>query len=135
MDFWLAVANGTASDDDIKEFFCSRGCTAVADFPAAYFYSRLLKVLNSLLLRTLFVFKVFPEAKVILTKRSSESWQKSMRSSLLKVLPHSRFFGLDFRRCLQAYENRTTQPYRFMLFAFDWRFVPEQERVLWHLIF
>ena len=82
-----------------------------------------------------FVFKVFPEAKVILTKRSSESWQKSMRSSLLKVLPHSRFFSLDFRHYLQAYENRTAQPYRFMLFAFDWRFVSEQGRVLWHLIF
>ena len=44
-------------------------------------------------------------------------------------------FHLDFRRYLQAYENRTTQPYRFMLFAFDWRFVSEQGRVLWHLIF
>lgn len=91
VDFWLTVANGTASDEEIREFFCSRGCTAVADFPSAYFYPRLLKV--------------FPEARVILTKRSSESWQKSMRSSLLK-----------------AYENRTRQPYRLMLFSFDWRF-------------
>ena len=29
--------------------------------------------------------QVFPEARVILTQRSSESWQKSMQSSLLKV--------------------------------------------------
>jgi len=91
VDFWLTVANGSASDEQIREFFCSRGCTAVADFPAAYFYTRLLKV--------------FPEAIVILTQRSSESWQKSMQSSLLK-----------------AYENRTQQPYRLMLFTFDWRF-------------
>ena len=40
-----------------------------------------------------------------------------------------------FRHSLQAYENRTTQPYRFMLFAFDWRFVSGQGRVLWNLIF
>ena len=27
-----------------REFFCSRGCTSVADYPAAYCYRRLLKV-------------------------------------------------------------------------------------------
>ena len=48
VDFWLTVANGSASDEEIREFFCSRGCTAVADFPAAYFYTRLLKVFTLL---------------------------------------------------------------------------------------
>ena len=27
-----------------RDFFCSRGCTSVADYPAAYCYRRLLKV-------------------------------------------------------------------------------------------
>ena len=53
VDFWLTVANGTASDEEIRDFFCSRGCTAVADFPSAYFYPRLLKVFILLCLRLL----------------------------------------------------------------------------------
>ena len=57
----------------------------MADYPAAYFYRRLLKV--SPFLRTLLPppLEVFPEAQVVLTKRTAESWQRSMRSSLLKV--------------------------------------------------
>ena len=57
----------------------------MADYPAAYFYRRLLKV--SPFLRTLLPppLEVFPEARVVLTKRTAESWQRSMRSSLLKV--------------------------------------------------
>ena len=51
VDFWLTVANGSASDEEIREFFCARGCAAVADFPAAYFYTRLLKVFTLLCLR------------------------------------------------------------------------------------
>lgn len=90
-DFWLRVAQGRASDDQIREFFCSRGCTSVADYPAAYCYRRLLKV--------------FPEARLVLTKRSPDSWQRSMRETLVK-----------------GYENRTTQPFRWVLFAFDRRF-------------
>ena len=44
-----------ATDHQIREFFCSRGCTAAADFPAALHYKRLLQV--------------FPGARVVLTTR------------------------------------------------------------------
>ena len=44
VDFWNSVARNEASDEDIHEFFCSRGCTAAADFPAALFYKRIIKV-------------------------------------------------------------------------------------------
>ena len=44
VDFWTSVANEEATDEEIREFFGSRGCTAAADFPAALFYKRLIKV-------------------------------------------------------------------------------------------
>ena len=71
VDFWLSVAREEATDDEIREFFCSRGITASADFPAAFFYRRLISV--------------FPEAKVVLTTRSPASWQKSMRETIYLV--------------------------------------------------
>ena len=71
VDFWSSVARNQASDEEIRQFFCSRGCTAAADFPAALFYKRLMQV--------------FPNAKVILTTRSPVSWQKSMKESLYLV--------------------------------------------------
>jgi len=91
VDFWVRVANNQASDHEIREFFCSRGCTAAADFPAALYHKRLLEV--------------FPNAKVILTSRSPVSWQKSMRESLYL-----------------AHLNRRRMPWRWALFAIDWRF-------------
>ena len=71
VDFWVSVARDEATDAEIREFFCSRGITACADFPAAFFYRRLLRV--------------FPEAKVFLTTRSPASWQKSMRETIYLV--------------------------------------------------
>merc|ERR1711915_467250 len=66
--FWTNVSKGTATDEEIRDFFISRGCTAVADFPAAFFYKKLMKV--------------FPSAKLVLTTRSPISCQKSMKESL-----------------------------------------------------
>jgi len=91
VDFWMSVAREEATDDEIREFFCSRGITASADFPAAFFYRRLISV--------------FPEAKVVLTTRSPASWQKSMRETIYP-----------------AHLNRTKVPWRWGLFALDWRF-------------
>ena len=31
VDFWVRVAKDEASDHEIREFFCSRGCTAAAE--------------------------------------------------------------------------------------------------------
>ena len=61
----------TATDEEIRDFFTSRGCTAAADFPAAFFHKKLMKV--------------FPSAKLVLTTRSPISWQKSMKESLYLV--------------------------------------------------
>jgi len=83
---------GSASDEDIYEFFTSRGCTAATDFPSALFYKRLVQV--------------FPHAKVILTTRNHKTWQRSMKESLYL-----------------AYCNRTQLPWRWSLFALDWRFL------------
>eukprot|EP00091_Calanus_sinicus_P020429 TRINITY_DN5575_c0_g1_i1.p1 TRINITY_DN5575_c0_g1~~TRINITY_DN5575_c0_g1_i1.p1 ORF type:complete len:199 (-),score=26.62 TRINITY_DN5575_c0_g1_i1:38-634(-) len=80
-----------ASDEEVREFFTSRGCTAASDFPAALFYKRLVKV--------------FPDAKVVLTTRNPSNWQKSMKESLYL-----------------SYCNRTKWPWRWSLFAIDWRF-------------
>ena len=49
--------------------------------------------------------QVFPNAKVILTSRSAESWQKSMRETLYL-----------------ANLNRTRAPWRWSLFLMDRRF-------------
>ena len=44
MDFWVRVARDEAEDEEVREFFCARGITAAADFPAALYYRKLVKV-------------------------------------------------------------------------------------------
>ena len=82
VDFWVSVAREEATDAEIREFFCSRGITACADFPAAFFYRRLISV--------------FPEAKVVLTTRSPASWQKSMRETIYLVSPRATLISLSY---------------------------------------
>ena len=44
VDFWVRVARDEAEDEEVREFFCARGITAAADFPAALYYRKLVKV-------------------------------------------------------------------------------------------
>ena len=88
VDFWVRVARDEAEDEEVREFFCARGITAAADFPAALYFRKLVKVdtivssvLDNYCVPSLLC-QVFPNAKVILTSRSAESWQKSMRETL-----------------------------------------------------
>ena len=123
VDFWVSVAKEEATDTEIREFFSSRGITASADFPAAFFYRRLVSV--------------FPEAKVVLSTRSPTSWQKSMRETIYLVsgeslekrkekINHFLYFRLFLKSSTflhpQAHLNRTKVPWRWGLFALDWRF-------------
>ena len=44
VDFWVRVARDEAEDEEVREFFCARGITAAADFPAALYFRKLVKV-------------------------------------------------------------------------------------------
>ena len=50
VDFWLRVARDEAEDEEVREFFCARGITAAADFPAALYFRKLVKVDITMLL-------------------------------------------------------------------------------------
>lgn len=66
---WRAIAAGGAPPDWRKVF---EGYGATMDWPAAHFWRELSTC--------------FPEAKIVLTVRSTESWYASMEKTILKVL-------------------------------------------------
>lgn len=66
---WLKAANGKKPDWD----WIFNGYSSVTDFPACLFYKELLKT--------------YPDAKVILTTRDSESWYKSARKTIFRSYP------------------------------------------------
>ena len=68
--YWLAAAEEQATDWD-QVFNGYRSCV---DWPAAFFWRELSEV--------------YPDAKILLTVRDSESWYKSMRNTILDVLKH-----------------------------------------------
>ena len=68
---WRAAARGGGTDWD--EAFA--GYASAVDWPAAYFWRQLSAY--------------YPDAKVLLTVRSAESWYESMSNTILKVLESS----------------------------------------------
>lgn len=68
---WRAAAQGRLPD--WEEAF--RGYRSAVDWPSAYFWRELSEV--------------YPEAKIVLTVRSAESWYDSMTSTIFKVLKAS----------------------------------------------
>ena len=68
---WLAIAEGQQPDWD--QIFSGYG--SCIDWPAAFFWRELAEY--------------YPDAKVLLTVRNSESWYKSMENTILKVLKTS----------------------------------------------
>jgi hypothetical protein len=68
---WRSVAQGGSADWD--EIFA--GYHAAVDWPAAYFWRELAEH--------------YPDAKILLTLRSPESWYASMANTILKVLETS----------------------------------------------
>ncbi len=68
---WRAAAKGSLPDWD--EAF--RGYGSTVDWPAAYFWRELSEH--------------YPDAKILLTRRSAESWYASMDKTIFKVLRNS----------------------------------------------
>jgi hypothetical protein len=71
IDLWRSVARG--GTPDWEEIFT--GYNAAVDWPAAYFWRELGAY--------------YPDAKILLTVRSPESWYASMANTILKVLQTS----------------------------------------------
>ena len=71
IDLWRSAARGERPDWD--EIF--DGYIAAVDWPAAYFWRELSAY--------------YPDAKILLTVRSPESWYASMANTILKVLETS----------------------------------------------
>nr|WP_281496622.1 sulfotransferase family protein [Pseudohalocynthiibacter sp. F2068] len=65
---WLDLAKGSQPDWD----FLFSGYHACVDWPSAYYWRSLIKV--------------YPEAKVLLTMRSAESWWNSFEATILKYI-------------------------------------------------
>lgn len=69
--FWRSVAGGQVADWD--EAFA--GYNSAVDWPSAYFWRELSQV--------------YPDAKVLLTLRSADSWFSSMEKTILEILKAS----------------------------------------------
>jgi len=61
--FWRGALEGRQPWDEIFE-----GCAATVDWPGSYFYKELADF--------------YPDAKVVLSVRSAESWERSMRDTI-----------------------------------------------------
>ncbi len=71
MALWRAAARGEGVDWDAA----FAGYRSAVDWPAAYFWRQLSAT--------------YPDAKILLTVRSAESWYESMSNTILKVLESS----------------------------------------------
>ncbi len=71
MALWRAAARGEVPDWDAA----FAGYASAVDWPAAYFWRQLSAT--------------YPDAKILLTVRSAESWYESMSNTILKVLESS----------------------------------------------
>ena len=71
LEIWRAIARGDPPDWEMA--FADYG--SAVDWPSAFFWEELSEV--------------YPEAKIILTVRSPESWHKSMSNTIFKVLEAS----------------------------------------------
>ncbi|MGI9400065.1 MAG: sulfotransferase family protein [Rhizobiaceae bacterium] len=69
---WRAVSQG--ADPDWDKIL--RGFTSCIDWPSAYYWRELAEY--------------YPEARVILTNRSAESWWKSFQNTILKSIENSK---------------------------------------------
>jgi hypothetical protein len=72
LDFWDAALDDVTSADFDKVF---SGYAACVDFPAAKFWKDILKA--------------YPNAKVVMTTRSAESWFNSCKDTVFTGNPHS----------------------------------------------
>lgn len=63
--------NLTCSPQAFRNFISSRGLAAVVDFPMSFYWKKLMEL--------------YPDAKVILTIRSPESWYKSYCSTVYRT--------------------------------------------------
>ncbi len=70
-DLWRSVASGKTPEWDVL----FAGYNSAVDWPAAYFWRELSEY--------------YPDAKILLTIRSSESWYASMVKTIFKVLQES----------------------------------------------
>lgn len=101
--FWRAAGRGKRSDWDTAY----EGFRSAVDWPTAYFWRELAAF--------------YPDAKVILTRRSPESWYKSMLGTLMEVagpgadpnsfgvaIVHDRILGGrvdDAAHCMEVFER------------------------------
>ena len=67
-DLWLEMVSGAAADWD-KLF---TGYNACVDWPSAHYWRELIEV--------------YPEAKILLTMRTAESWWASFEATILKII-------------------------------------------------
>lgn len=72
VEMWIEILSGNRQPDWTAIF---AGYTACVDWPAAYFWRELSEL--------------YPEAKILLTVRSSESWYASMEKTILKFMRQS----------------------------------------------
>ena len=66
--FWTEACAGLKKRDQWRDFFENRGYRGAVDFPVALFYKEIMAA--------------YPEAKVILTQRSPETWYRSVKETI-----------------------------------------------------
>lgn len=80
-------------DDRWIKFLDGRGYKAGVDFPISFFYQDLVKI--------------FPEAKVVLTVRSPETWHESVKTGILRTQNVIRRFPTSWLVALRGGSDRT----------------------------
>lgn len=69
-EFWVRAAYGRVTDQEWKDFLLGQGYVSGVGEPISLFYDDLMKV--------------FPNAKVILTRRPAEKWYASMQKAIIE---------------------------------------------------
>jgi len=76
--FWYKAVHEQATKQDWVEFLEERGYRAAVDFPPAFHYKELMEA--------------FPQAKVILSVRSEDTWYDSCKNTIVHMVDTLRLF-------------------------------------------
>ena len=71
LDIWFGAEAGEISEKQWREYFTRKNFVSTVNFPSALFYKELMVA--------------FPEAKVVLSTRNSQSWYLSCYNTVYKL--------------------------------------------------
>jgi len=97
--FWLKAAKGEVNKEEWVSFLEGRGYRAGVDYPLSFHWKELLEI--------------FPNAKVVLSLRSEDTWYESCKNTIVHMVKHLRTFPCNVATYVTGISNAMQVPYTY----------------------